>query len=638
MATKTVIGARVEVDGLVQAEESVKSFRQQLREATNNLIGISEKFGVTSKEAANAAKKVADLRFAMKEAKELSDTFNPAAKFVALRGALEGVTAGFETANGIMGAFGAEGKDVEEMLLKVQSAMALQQGISGIVASKEAFSLMATEITEKVVAAFSTLKGAIIATGLGALAVAIGYVISNFDSLKESLFGVNDAEEALKKTNDAYADAVSEAQSKIDRVTAAFDEAKKGVISQKDALKLYNDELGDAMGKQTSLTGAEQNMIDKAPAYIKVMGLKARANALYAQSAQMDKDIIEAGDQNNSSVFSHLTDYLTGNNVASSVSQVQGTDSVVKRKTKQKDELLKLAEDYNIEAEKIAKEAGLKTGKIEIEGQKSIVDELKKLRDELLEHDLNAYDLEVHKLQEKYDKMRDIAKNHKKDLELIEVQYQNDLVLIDEKYRLRTPVDEIQRQEIQLTKDISFQKRQIIADEQLANEHASQANRGIAQANVAAKEAEIGAIGDLVSTFSVKMGQQSVAGKALAIASATIDTYRAANSALKADYGVFGPVAQIARFVSVAATIAVGIKNVKEIAKVQVPGSGGGSAPGISAPITPSIPQAIQTNTTLDQSTINQIGNSAVRAFVVESDVSGNQERIRRLNRAARIN
>jgi len=40
----------------------------------------------------------------------------------------------------------------------------------------------------------------------------------------------------------------------------------------------------------------------------------------------------------------------------------------------------------------------------------------------------------------------------------------------------------------------------------------------------------------------------------------------------------------------------------------------------------------------LDQNQVNQMASATARAFVVESDVSGNQERIRRLNRAARIN
>ena len=94
----------------------------------------------------------------------------------------------------------------------------------------------------------------------------------------------------------------------------------------------------------------------------------------------------------------------------------------------------------------------------------------------------------------------------------------------------------------------------------------------------------------------------------------------------------------IAKVAAVAATIGMGIQNVRKIASVQTPSGGGGgnvpSAGGMpSAPVGPQMSQ-----TSLNQQMINQVGNAAVRAFVVESDVSGNQERIRRLNRAARIN
>jgi hypothetical protein len=64
-------------------------------------------------------------------------------------------------------------------------------------------------------------------------------------------------------------------------------------------------------------------------------------------------------------------------------------------------------------------------------------------------------------------------------------------------------------------------------------------------------------------------------------------------------------------------------------------GSIGGGAAAASAPSAPILPQA--SSTTINQGQINQIGNVAARAFVLESDVSGNQERIQRLNRAARI-
>jgi hypothetical protein len=90
--------------------------------------------------------------------------------------------------------------------------------------------------------------------------------------------------------------------------------------------------------------------------------------------------------------------------------------------------------------------------------------------------------------------------------------------------------------------------------------------------------------------------------------------------------------------VNVAAIVASGIKSVKSILSTRVPGGGGGggtspSLPSVNAPLTPQI----QT-TNLNQGQINQLASATSRAFVLESDVSGSQERIQRLNRAARIN
>ena len=94
--------------------------------------------------------------------------------------------------------------------------------------------------------------------------------------------------------------------------------------------------------------------------------------------------------------------------------------------------------------------------------------------------------------------------------------------------------------------------------------------------------------------------------------------------------------------VAAGAAIASGIKNVKSILAVKVPGgAGGGSAPsGGSVPNAPSVQAPIQpqlASTLINQGQVNQIGSAAARAYVVESDVSGNQERIQRINRAARI-
>lgn len=96
---KQVIAFEITSDSK-QAEASVGSFKKQLKEANNELLNMSSQFGETSKEAINAAKKVAGLKDAIGDAKALAETFNPDKKFVALGGALQGATAGFSALQG----------------------------------------------------------------------------------------------------------------------------------------------------------------------------------------------------------------------------------------------------------------------------------------------------------------------------------------------------------------------------------------------------------------------------------------------------------------------------------------------------------------------------------------------------------
>ena len=192
MAIKTVIAAELKIEGLDKAGQSVGSIRKQLKEAQADVIAMADKFGVASKEAQNAAMKVADIKDRIGDAKALSDTFNPDRKFVALGSALQGVTAGFSAFTGAMGLVGAESKEVEKLLLKVQSAMALQQGISGIMGAIDGFKLLANTIKTQVVTAFSTMKGAIISTGIGTLVVVIGTLISKMSELQTKVKDVSD--------------------------------------------------------------------------------------------------------------------------------------------------------------------------------------------------------------------------------------------------------------------------------------------------------------------------------------------------------------------------------------------------------------------------------------------------------------
>ena len=116
-----------------------------------------------------------------------------------LGGALGGVTSGFELAQGVMGTFGAESAQVEEALLKVQSAMAISQGIQGVRESISSFkalgeTIKATSAFQKILTGFQWLYNTALAANpisaiiAGIVAfIAIGYkLITMFQDSAEA--------------------------------------------------------------------------------------------------------------------------------------------------------------------------------------------------------------------------------------------------------------------------------------------------------------------------------------------------------------------------------------------------------------------------------------------------------------------
>ena len=130
MAEKKVIELEVKTD-------SFKPLKAQLREAQAAVAELSEKFGATSEQAIAAAKRASELKDAIADAKDLTDAFNPDAKFNALSNSIGGALNGFQAFEGALGLVGVESEQLQATLLKVQSAMALSQGLQGVMEAKE---------------------------------------------------------------------------------------------------------------------------------------------------------------------------------------------------------------------------------------------------------------------------------------------------------------------------------------------------------------------------------------------------------------------------------------------------------------------------------------------------------------------
>ena len=142
---------------------------------------LANTFGINDKRTQEAIKVAGKYK---QEMEQLDSAIDGARGGVAtLTRSTQAVVAGFEIAAGAAGLFGGESEELQKALLKVQSAMALSQGISDLKEYGSSISGLGTMIKGSVVKAFGSLRSAIISTGIGAAVVAVGLLVANWDSL-----------------------------------------------------------------------------------------------------------------------------------------------------------------------------------------------------------------------------------------------------------------------------------------------------------------------------------------------------------------------------------------------------------------------------------------------------------------------
>jgi len=587
-----------------QAGKSVGSLKSQLREAQAEVVALSDKFGATSKEAIEAAKRAGELKDRIGDARAMTEAFNPDAKFKAVTASLSGVAGGFAAVQGAMGLLGGESEDVQKMLLKVQSAMAISQGLQSVGEAVDSFKnlgavikstslfqqaynfilgqkvvvteadVIATEAqtvatVEQGVATVTTttavtgattamkaLRVALIASGIGLLIVAIGLAVQAFSNY---VGAAAKAEEAQNKLNKQIADGAK----------TALDAGQKFLEGQE---KL---DIARAKAKGAS----EQEIFE----------IEQRYRKLRAESHQRHYE------------------------------EVYGKDA------------------------KAAEESSAEINKINIDGQVAAFENEARIRKENQEKKEKDEKEAAEKLQkdllqsyEDYLKRREFARKNSEGIYIDDIRKfeQEDANERDKKRN-----EEIDKNLIAQNKAIANVK--LTGVEILAIDQANaDARKRMAEEERNLRVNAAYDIADATMALGSIMGEQTKAGKALGVAGALINTYVGASEVIRAKSTIPEPFGTIQKIASVAAIIATGLRAVKSITSVQVPGGGGGggaSVPSIStqAPITPQLPTAQMTQ--LNQQSINDLGNQAVRAYVIETDVTGNQQRMAAIRQRARF-
>ena len=183
----------------LEIQDNSKSLKAQYKEAVAELQKLSAAYGETSEQAANAAKKAAELKDQIDFSKDLIKNFNPDEKFKAVEGAIGGVMNGFQAFEGGLALLGVESEDLQKTMVRLQSVMALTQGINGLMAAGDSFK----QLGLKAATALKGIKTGVAATGIGLFLIAVGTIAAYWDDIKEAVNGVSEEQAKLNKLTDA---------------------------------------------------------------------------------------------------------------------------------------------------------------------------------------------------------------------------------------------------------------------------------------------------------------------------------------------------------------------------------------------------------------------------------------------------
>ena len=653
----------------LEVSSNLGNLKQQLKQAQVEVQTLADKFGATSAQAVEAAKKAAILKDKIGDAKALTDAFNPDAKFKALSGALTGVAGGFSVVTGAMGAFGKQNEDVEKALLKVQSAMALASGAQAIGESIDSFKqlgavIKANSVFQKIMTAAQYAYnlamalnpiGAIVAATIALIAV--GYKLITMFQASADANAKNEA--AIKKNESALKQQIKTSERASEALKTKngheYEMAKASGASTKAlrelALKHAEEEI--ALNK-ASLATAKNT-------YEKNKNTLANLINSDATDEQIEKqrEITAESRKASAEERKDLEEAIKNKNAIVRKNAVEVRQELTDNNTKIKD-----ANKTLNDAIKQQNEEAAKTEKDRI---KTLNDSILSLREEIRISKLNEEQKEKDAVEQKYTKLIADAKKEKISVVDLEKQKENALTAIREKYDKvfeltqaekdakgkekkateKAVLEELTKSETELKLiklDEEYKAQQLLykdnkdilkaLDEKYAKDKEVLEEEDVArQKTINEKKIQMAMDGLSIinDLFQMNAGKSEKdarrafkAQKAFNLASALTNTYLAVTAALANKKEIFPG----QRFIEAGLAGAAGAVQVAKIAKTQFTssttsadtggGGGGATAPTMSAP---------QFNV-VGQSGVNQLASlnqQPIQAYVVSGQVTSQQ-------------
>ena len=302
-------------------------------------------------------------------------------------------------------------------------------------------SFIAVGIGETAAAAGAkAFAAALTATGIGAIVVALGLLIANWDKVTDAITGATAESKTYEEAQAAVTKELTDFNKKLIDVQGSFKAAREGTISKKDALQQYNDTLGKTIGYAGSLEQAEELMAANTPVIIEGIKLRTQANVFYAKSAEAAAKAI-SGEGVEPTFWQTVGDYITsgGNQIGFIVNQ---SETLGKNYAElNKNQTTFAAEGDKLTAQAIENDKKLKKGlakppdfKPTVKASNNALEEIKKGLEDARLTLLSEQARELEQVRIKYDELAAKAKKYGKDTTIIEQAREKENTTIRDKF------------------------------------------------------------------------------------------------------------------------------------------------------------------------------------------------------------
>jgi hypothetical protein len=203
MAIETAVKIDVDVNGIQTVQQAATVYEDlgdAVAKTQREAEALAFQFGINDDRTKEAIRRAGEYKGQLELLDQAIDANRGGAD--QLFRSVQGLAAGFEIAAGAMAIVGTESQELEKLLIKVQGAMVLAQGLKDLNEFKGAIIGIATNIKNFLIPAFTGMRNALISSGIGAAVIAVGALVANFLRLKEAS---KEAAAAQKNYNDQLA-------------------------------------------------------------------------------------------------------------------------------------------------------------------------------------------------------------------------------------------------------------------------------------------------------------------------------------------------------------------------------------------------------------------------------------------------